>query len=62
MFLKGVTSTTKKTFLSRLLQPAAQRTLSLNAVQAFVDSAAATQAAESKETNANFNDQQYQKL
>ena len=63
MFLKGVTSTTKKTFLSRLLQPAAtKRAFSLNAVQAFVDSAAATQAAESKEADAAFLDQQYQKL
>ena len=34
MFLKGVTSTTKKsqTFLSRLLQPTQQRRFALNAV------------------------------
>ena len=28
MFLKGITSSTKKSFLSRLLQPAGQRTFS----------------------------------
>ena len=62
MFLKGVTSTTKKTFLSRLLQPTAQKGFSRNAVQAFINATEATQAAETKETNAYFNDVHYQKL
>ena len=52
MFLKGVTSTTKKTYLSRLLQSASQRKFSLNSVQAFVNAAESTQAAETKERNA----------
>ena len=52
MFLKGVTSTTKKTFLSRLLKPANQRSFSLNSIQSFVKATEATQAAEIKEQEA----------
>lgn len=61
MFLKGVTSTTKKTFLNRLLQPAAQRAFSLNSVQAFVNAAETTQAAESKDFSS-FSEKDFQKL
>ena len=47
MFLKGVTSTTNKTFLSRFLQPATGlRRFSRTSVQAFVSATEATHAAE----------------
>ena len=64
MFLKGVTSTTKKsqTFLSRLLQPTHQRRFALNAVQAYVNAVNTTQEAERIESGANFNESHYQKL
>ena len=61
MFLKGVTSTTKKTFLSRLLQPVTQRSFSLNSLQAYVNAAEATQTAESRD-NSTFNEKEFQKL
>jgi hypothetical protein len=47
MFLKGLTSSTKKTFLSRLLHPSAQKSFSNTAIQAFVNATANTDAAES---------------
>lgn len=62
MFLKGVTSSTKKTFLSRLLlQPAGQRAFSRSSVQAFVNATEATQAAETADLGS-FHKQEWEKL
>ena len=56
-------TTTRKSFLSKVLQPVMQRTFSRTAVQAFLSADEKTQAAEqAKDINSAFNGNEWQDL
>lgn len=60
MFLKG---TSRKTILSKMVQPALQRAFSRNSVMAYLNAKEATMEAEyAKDIEPNFNGDQWQPL